>query len=54
LLAELDRDERLDDGELTDAEKPLIEQRFWDLETNPHASVPFEEAKTMLMAPFNW
>jgi hypothetical protein len=33
LLAELDRDERLDNGELTDAEKPLIEQRFWDLET---------------------
>lgn len=51
-LAELDRDEWLDDGALTDAEKALIEQRFRDLEANPHASVPWEEAKIRLMAPF--
>ena len=52
LLAERDRDEWLDDGALTDAEKALIEQRFRDLEANPHASVPWEEAKSRLMAPF--
>jgi hypothetical protein len=37
---------------LTDAGKALIEQRFRDLEANPHASGPWEEAKLRLMAPF--
>ena len=37
-------------GVLTDAEKALIEQRFRDLEANPYASVPWEEAKLRLMA----
>ena len=46
------RDEWLDDGVLTDAGKALIEQRFRDLEANPHASGPWEEAKLRLMAPF--
>ena len=50
LLAEPDRDEWLDDGALTDAGKALIEQRFRDLEANPYASVPWEEAKLRLMA----
>lgn len=51
-LAELDRDEWLDDGALTDAEKALIEERFRDLETNPHKSIPWDEAKVRLRAPF--
>src|ERR1039458_2575675 len=34
------RDEWLDDGVLTDAEKALIEQHFRDLEANPHAPSP--------------
>jgi hypothetical protein len=42
----------VDDGALTDAEKALIEQRFRDLKTNPHASVPWEEAKPRRVAPF--
>jgi hypothetical protein len=51
-LAELDHDEWLDDGALTEAEKALIEQRFRDLEADPHTSIPWEEAKVRLMAPF--
>ena len=49
-LAELDRDDWLDEGELTDAEKALIEERFRDLEANPQTSIPWEEAKARLMA----
>jgi hypothetical protein len=30
-----------------------VEQRFRDLETNLHSSVPLEEAKLRLMAPFD-
>jgi adenine-specific DNA-methyltransferase len=52
LLAELDGDWWLGGGALTDVEKALIEQRFRDLEANPHASGPWEEAKLRLMAPF--
>ena len=37
---------------LTDVGKALVEQRFRDLEANPHASVPWEEAKLRLLAPF--
>jgi hypothetical protein len=48
----LAQDNWLDDGALTDAGKALIEQRFRDLEANPHASVPWEEAKLRLIAPF--
>ena len=48
----VDRDDWRDDGALTDAEKVLIEQRFLDLEANPHASGPWEKAKLRLMAPF--
>jgi hypothetical protein len=48
----LDRDEWLDDGALTDAEKALIEQHSRDLDANPHASVRWEAAKISLMAPF--
>ncbi|PYJ06262.1 MAG: hypothetical protein DME25_06985 [Verrucomicrobia bacterium] len=49
-LAELDCDDWLGEGELTDAEKDLIEARFLDLETNPQTSVPWAEAKARLTA----
>jgi DNA-directed RNA polymerase sigma subunit (sigma70/sigma32) len=51
-LAELDRDDWLDEGLLTDAEKAIIEERFGDLEANPHTSLPWEAAKARLLAPF--
>jgi hypothetical protein len=51
-LAELDQDDRLDEGATTDAERALIEERFRDLEANPHSSIPWAEAKARLMAPF--
>lgn len=50
-LAELDRDDWLDKDSLTDAEKAIIEERFQDLEANPQASRPWEEAKARLLAP---
>ncbi len=51
-LAELDQDDWLDEGVLTDAEKALIEERFRDLEANPQTSVAWEEARARLLAPF--
>ena len=51
-LAELDQDDWLDAGLLTGPEKALIEERFRELETNPDASIPWEEAKARLLAPF--
>ena len=51
-LAELDQDHWLDAGLLTDSEKALIEERFRELEANPDASIPWEEAKARLLAPF--
>ncbi|MCZ7637725.1 MAG: hypothetical protein M5U12_17825 [Verrucomicrobia bacterium] len=51
-LAELDQDDWLDAGALTSAEKTLIEERFRDLEANPRTSIPWDEAKARLLAPF--
>ncbi len=51
-LAELDREEWLDDGALTDADKALIEERFRDLEAGTQASIPWDEAKVRLLTPF--
>ena len=51
-LAELDGEEWLDTGGLSDAEKALVEERFEDLEANPQTSIPWEEAKARLLAPF--
>jgi hypothetical protein len=48
----LTQDKWLDGGALTDAGNALVEQRFRNLDDNPHASVPREEAKLRLMAPF--
>lgn len=50
-LAELDHEEWLDDGALTEREKKLIEERFQEFEANPHASVHWDEAKAELSAP---
>jgi hypothetical protein len=51
-LAELDEDDWLDKGGLTDTEKALIEERFHDLDANPQTSLPWSEVKTRLLAPF--
>lgn len=51
-LAELDQDDWVDAGALTEAEKALIEDRFRDLEANPRASIPWDEAKAGLLAPY--
>ena len=51
-LAELDQDDWLDEGLLTDSENALIEERFRDLAANPQTSIPWEDAKVRLMAPF--
>ncbi len=51
-IAELDDDEWLDDGALSDADKALIEERFRDLNAAPGSSIPWETAKASLMAPF--
>ena len=51
-LAELDRDEWLDDGELTDEEKKLIEGRVADLDRNPGASIPWAVAQARLSSRF--
>jgi hypothetical protein len=47
--AELDRDDWLDAGALSDAGKAIIEQRFRDLEANPYVSVPWKEARLRLI-----
>ena len=51
-LSELDREDWLDEGVLTDTEKALIEERFPEMEANPQASIPWEEAKARLLAAF--
>ncbi len=51
-LAELDEEDWLDAGVLTDAQKALIEERFLDLQANPQTSIPWEEAKARLLATF--
>ena len=51
-LAELDQEDWLDEGVPTEAEKALIGDRFRDLEANPQRSLPWQEAKARLRAPF--
>lgn len=51
-LAEMDQDDWLDSGELTSAEKALIEERFREIDTNPKASLSWADAKERLMAPY--
>ena len=52
-LAELDHDEWLDDGALSNADRALIEERFRDLEAAPGCSIPWATAEARLMSPFN-
>ncbi len=49
-LAELDREEWLDDGELTDEEKRLIDARLDACERHPGSFVAWEEAKAKILA----
>jgi putative addiction module component (TIGR02574 family) len=50
-LAELDGDRRLDDDDpLTDEQKALLDARLADMEQNPNASIPWEEAKKRIEA----
>ena len=52
-LAELDGDRWLDDdAPLTDQQKALLEARLADMEQNPNASIPWEEAKKQIEAHF--
>jgi hypothetical protein len=47
-LAELDREDWLDDGDLTAAQKSLIEKRCQEMDANPQSSIPWEQAKRVL------
>jgi putative addiction module component (TIGR02574 family) len=50
---ELDGGDWLDSGELTDAERLLIEQRLAEHEKNPEAAIPWEEVEARLRQRFN-
>jgi hypothetical protein len=47
-LDELAGDLWLDNGELTDQEKRLLEARLDECERNPEAFIPWEEAKSRI------
>lgn len=50
-LAELDGDRWLDDDDpLTDEQKALLDARLADIEQNPNASIPWDEAKKRIEA----
>lgn len=50
-LAELDGDRWFDDDDpLTDEQKALLDARLADMERNPNASVPWDEAKKRIEA----
>ena len=50
LLAELDGETWLDDGELTEEERRLIDSRLDDCDRNPDAFIPWDEAKARINA----
>jgi putative addiction module component (TIGR02574 family) len=50
---ELDGGDWLDSGELTTAERVLIEQRLAEHESNTDAAVPWEEVEARLRQRFN-
>jgi putative addiction module component (TIGR02574 family) len=50
---ELDGGDWLDSGELTDAERVLVEQRLAEHEANPDAAVPWDEVEARLRQRFN-
>jgi putative addiction module component (TIGR02574 family) len=49
-LNELDEAECLDEGELTDQEKAIIEARLDEYERNPEVGSSWEEAKARIVA----
>jgi putative addiction module component (TIGR02574 family) len=50
-LAELDGDRWLDDDDpLTDEQKLLLDARLANMEENPNASIPWDEAKKRIEA----
>jgi len=49
-MAELDQDDWLDDSELTDEEKALIDARLDACERHPDAFIPWEQAKARIAA----
>lgn len=50
LLAEIDGTDWLDDGELTDQEKTLLDARIDECERNPDSFIPWNEAKARINA----
>src|SRR5262245_48036459 len=50
---ELDGGDWLDSGELTPADRALIEQRLAEHERNPDAAVPWDEVEARLRQRFN-
>jgi len=52
LLAELDQEDWLDDGELTEGEKALIEGRVAAFERNPETSLEWAVAEARLTARY--
>lgn len=50
LLAEIDGTDWLDDGELSDEEKALIDVRLDECERNPGSFIPWHEAKARINA----
>jgi putative addiction module component (TIGR02574 family) len=50
LLADLDDEDWLDDGELSDGEKALIDARLDECEGNPSSFIPWDEAKARINA----
>jgi putative addiction module component (TIGR02574 family) len=49
-LADIEGDDWLDDGELTDDEKALIDARLDACESHPDAFIPWEQAKARILA----
>jgi len=49
-LADIDGTDWLDDGDLTDDEKALIDARLDQCERNPNSFIPWEEAKARINA----
>jgi len=49
-LAEIDGTDWLDDGQLTDDEKALIDSRLDECERNPRSFIHWDEAKARIQA----
>jgi len=49
-LAEIDGEQWLDDGELTDEEKSLMDRRLDECEHSPGSFIPWDEAKSKILA----